>query len=260
MINSIMKTSICQYCAKLFTVTVGSYGKFCSLSCGITFRNKINLEKTKNKYLLNPTQCVNCLESLPYDKRKNKFCSKSCSAKTTNLAFPRKRGPTAVEKLPYSNIRFILCTYTNQYYSNKNPDGSVRRSSPYVNNQKQKYYKDARFMFNVYHYPEEFDINLINQLGWYTCPGMKRKGQLKNTLGVSRDHIISISYGFINNIDPKIISHPANCQIIPHSQNKKKHTKCNISVSELEEKIKQWNKKYTEQATGIEPATNSLEG
>lgn len=68
------------------------------------------------------------------------------------------------------------------------------------------------------------------------------------------------SYRKFCSLYPKIISHPANCQIIPHSQNKKKHTKCNISVSELEEKIKQWNKKYTEQATGIEPATNSLEG
>ena len=255
-----MKTAICQHCSKQFNITPGSYGKFCSLSCGTTFRNVINLEKAKEKYKRNLTKCKCCQIEMEYEKRGNTYCSISCASSVTNYSVPRKRGPTAVEKLPYSKIRFILCTHTNQYYSNKNSDGTVRRSSPYVKNQKQKYYQDARFMFNVYHYPKEFDIDLINQLGWYTCPGLKRKGQLKNTLGVSRDHIISVIYGFINNIDPKLISHPANCQIIPHSQNKKKHTKCNMSVSELEEKIKQWNKKYTEQATGIEPVTNSLEG
>ena len=43
-----MKTSICQHCSKLFNITPGSYGKFCSLSCGTTVRNKINLEKAKD--------------------------------------------------------------------------------------------------------------------------------------------------------------------------------------------------------------------
>ena len=40
-----MKTATCQQCSNLFIITPGSYGKFCSLSCGTTFRNKINLEK-----------------------------------------------------------------------------------------------------------------------------------------------------------------------------------------------------------------------
>ena len=259
MLNIRMSNPTCQHCHSVFTLTLGSYGKFCSLSCGTSARNKIQKEKNIKKYLLNPKQCAECFESLPYDNRGGKFCSRSCSAKKNNQV-ERKRGPTPKEKLPFCPVKFILCKHTNQYYLNKNHDGSVRRCSPYVKTQKQKYYQDARFMFNVYHYPEEFDIDLINQLGWYTCPGLKRKGQLKNILGVSRDHIISVSYGFINNIDSKLISHPANCQIIPHPQNKKKHTKCNMSVSDLEEKIKQWDKIYTEQATGIEPATNSLEG
>ena len=112
----------------------------------------------------------------------------------------------------------------------------------------------------MYHYPKEFDLSLIEQHGWYTCPGVKRKGQPKNISGVSRDHIISVSYGFNNNIDPKIISHPANCRIMLHLDNKIKHDKCNLTIEQLLEKICVWNRKYTEQATGIEPATNSLEG
>lgn len=254
-----MKTAICQQCSKLFNVTPGSYGKFCSLSCGTTFRNASNLAKATAKYIINPVKCKYCGAQLSYEKRRNKFCSNSCSSKITNLV-PRKRGPTALEKLPYSKIEFRLCTHTNQYYSNRNLDGTIRIGSPYVKTLKEKYYSAARFKFNVYHYPNEFDITLIEQHGWYTCPGLKRKGQPKNTSGVSRDHIISVSYGFANNIDPKIISHPANCRIMIHSDNKIKHNRCDLTVDQLLKRIETWNKKYTEQATGFEPATNSLEG
>ena len=45
-----------------------------------------------------------------------------------------------------------------------------------------------------------------------------------------------------------------------HSDNKIKHGRCDLTVDQLLEKINDWNKKYTEQATGFEPATNSLEG
>lgn len=254
-----MKTSICQHCSKLFNVTPGSYGKFCSLSCGTTFRNKTNLEKSKIKYSLNLVKCKCCQTSLEFDKRKNKYCSNSCASKITN-SISRKRGPTATEKFPYSKIKFILCKHTNRYYSNKNSDGTTCKSSPYIKTIKEQYYASARFRFNVYHYPEEFDLSLIEQHGWYTCPGLKRKGHPKNVLGVSRDHIISVSYGFSNNIAPDIIAHPANCRIMLHSKNKIKHSKCDLTIEQLLEKIYIWNQKHTERVTGIEPATNSLEG
>lgn len=254
-----MKTCTCQHCFKLFNVTPGSRGKFCSLSCGTTFRNNCNLEKAETKYKLNPVKCKCCQAEITYEKRKNKYCSISCASKITNNV-SRKRGPAAVAKLPYSKIKFILCTHTNQYYSNRNPDGSIRRSSPYIKTAKEKYYSSARFKFNVYHYPEEFDLLLIEQYGWYTCPGTKRKNQPKNVSGVSRDHIISVSYGFANNIDSSIISHPANCRIMLQSKNKIKHDKCDLTISQLLEKIDIWNKKYTERRIGFEPMTSNLEG
>lgn len=254
-----MKTSTCQHCSTLFTVTAGSYGKFCSLSCGTSLRNKINLEKAKTKYYLNPAKCSCCHAVIEYDKRKNKYCSSSCAAKITNNV-PRKRGPTKALPPLYSQIRFILCTHTNQYYSNRNPNGSLRRCSPYIKTAKEQYYSSARFRFNVYHYPEEFDLSLIEQHGWYTCPGLKRKQQPKNILGVSRDHIISVSYGFANNIDPKIISHPANCRIMLHSDNRIKQGGCDLTLDQLLENIDIWNKKYTERRNGLEPLTSNLEG
>ena len=250
---------MCQHCLNLFNITPGSYGKFCSLSCGTTFTNKIKLGNAQKQYKLNPVKCNCCQTDLSYEKRKNKYCSKSCASKITNNV-PRKRGPTAVIKPPYSRIKFILCAHTGLYYSNKNSDGSIRRSSPYIKTIKESYYYASRFKFNVYHYPEEFDLSLIEQHGWYTCPGLKRKGLPKNILGVSRDHIISVSYGFANNIDPATISHPANCRIMLHTDNKSKHDKCDLTIEQLLEKIDIWNKKYTERCIGLEPMASNLEG
>ena len=254
-----MKQSICQQCNSFFIVTPGSFGKFCSLSCGTTYRNIVTLEKSIANYQLSPIQCKCCDAVLEYDKRKNKFCSHSCAAKITNNV-PRKRGQNATVKLQYSRIKFILCTHTNQYYSNKNSDGSTRRCSPYIKSIKEKYYSAARFKFNVYHYPEEFDLLLIAHHGWYTCPGLKRKKQSKNILGVSRDHIVSVSYGFANGIDPKIIAHPANCRIMLHSENKTKHSNCDITLTQLLEKIGIWDQKHSERRNGLEPLTSNLEG
>jgi hypothetical protein len=79
-----MKTATCQQCSNLFIITFGSYGKFCSLSCGTTFKNKSRLEKSKIIYKLNPVKCNHCQTEIIYEKRKNKYCSASCSAKFTN--------------------------------------------------------------------------------------------------------------------------------------------------------------------------------
>jgi len=62
-----------------------------------------------------------------------------------------------------------------------------------------------------------------------------------NKTGVVRDHIISVHYGYIHSIDPKIISHPANCQFLVHKDNAKKSMKCDITVDELMERIRKWD-------------------
>ena len=240
----------CLHCSNSFRKNYNSQ-KFCGLSCSTKHKNTIARENKLQQYLLNPKQCLQCNSVIDYHRQINKFCSQSCGATYNNQKkdwSKIKTGPAPIEKHPYSKIKFIFCKHTNQYYSNKNLDGSTRKSSPYIKTIKEQYYTSARFKFNVYHYPEEFDLSLIEQHGWYTCPGLKRKGQPKNILGVSRDHIISVSYGFANNIDPKIISHPANCRIMIHSDNKIKHGKCDLTIEQLLEKIYIWNKKYTAQS------------
>jgi len=76
------------------------------------------------------------------------------------------------------------------------------------------------------------------------CPGRKRKTFAKNIDGVSRDHIISVSFGFNNGIDPNIIAHPANCRIVLQSQNKRKAESCLMTLDQLLTKISEWDNKY----------------
>lgn len=254
-----MKTSTCQECNTAFTVKPGSYGKFCSLSCGMVSRNRTSTLRKINKYNLAPTLCAHCQKPLPFNKRKNKFCSHSCSA-TTNNFLPRKRGPIPKVKLASTPVKFLLCKHTNLWYCNKGFGGIIQKCSPYIKTLKEKYYAAARFKFNVFHYPTEFDLPLLQTYNWYSCPGKKRKHDIKNVDGVSRDHLISVSYGFANNIDPKIISHPANCALILHKENKKKHSKCAISLPELLLRIAAWDQKYSERRVGLEPTTSDLEG
>ena len=95
-------------------------------------------------------------------------------------------------------------------------------------------YKElCSFKFNVYNYPDYFDLSLIDKFGWYSASNTKKP----NLNGISRDHEISISEGFRLNIDPKIISHVANCKLLQHTINQRKNTKCSLTLNELKNKM-----------------------
>lgn len=83
--------------------------------------------------------------------------------------------------------------------------------------------------------------NQITLYGWY-----KPKNAGNNLNGVSRDHIFSRNEGYKELIDPYLISHPANCQLMQHSLNASKSIKCDISLDELKNKINIWTQKYGE--------------
>lgn len=51
------------------------------------------------------------------------------------------------------------------------------------------------------------------------------------------DHRFSISQGFKDSIDPFIIAHPCNLQMLKAKDNKKKNAKCDHTLDELYEKV-----------------------
>lgn len=254
-INTYMlKTLICNQCSKNFTQTrSGQKRKYCSQEC-------FKLSKSKKIY-----QCFNCGK----DTVNPKFCCKSCSAKYNN----KKRGPRSDEtkkkisnKLKvrnpnnikssikllkehknqkcndicglYSKVYKNICFKTGLIFYSK----VYQKYHPSVYTNKQHYSYQCKFRFSISQYPLWFDGTLIEKHGWYSTPG-SRKG-IKNLNGVSRDHKISISYGFEHDIDPKIISHPANCELVLHKDNQHKNTKCSITLDLLMIRIKKFEELY----------------
>ena len=102
-----------------------------------------------------------------------------------------------------------------------------------------RYRQLCEFKFSLSKYSKEFDFDLIKKYGWY-----KPKNKGNNLGGVSRDHMYSVKEGFKNNINPDIIAHPSNCQLMIQNENSKKKHKSSITFEELELRIKDWDKKY----------------
>jgi hypothetical protein len=119
----------------------------------------------------------------------------------------------------------------------------IKKRETWLNNLdkeiKTEYRKACQFRFNLKDYPEEFNFELIKEYGWYKA---KNKGD--NLGGVSRDHMYSISKAYKNKIDPYYISHPANCKLMRHIDNKKKDIMNSITIEELMIRIEEWDKKY----------------
>lgn len=81
-----MSIFICQNpkCQREFVPLRGSYGKYCSLSCGTSHRIAINTKNRIDEYNQYPNLCDYCQNPLAYSRRKNKFCDHHCSAASTN--------------------------------------------------------------------------------------------------------------------------------------------------------------------------------
>jgi len=243
---------------------------YCSLTCRNIFVNKYlrNYDKVsytfqqkkkekQDKYLENPKKCINCNNDIPYDQRKNTYCNRSCAASYNNSIrdvtwgdnikkgihnYLIKNGIREKDKIGKYEIS---CKGCGDIFENSRNDirycsSDCRREFKRKNmDEYQKYRNDCNFNFNLADYENEFDFTLVYEYGWYS-PTNKNN----NLGGVSRDHMFSVREGFEKDIDPKIISHPANCRLMIHSENISKNKKSIITIEELLERIKEFNKKY----------------
>lgn len=99
------------------------------------------------------------------------------------------------------------------------------------------YKRLSKFEFGIASYPNYYDISLIEQHGWY-----KAKNHGDNPNGVSRDHIMSVVWGYKNDVNPYLLSHPANCQLMIHRKNSSKGCRESIDVDDLMAKIEMFEK------------------
>lgn len=176
-------------------------------------------------------------------KRSPKFCSRSCANSRVQSDSVRRKKREKLSKplLPahclHCNQEYIPKRSQQKYCSHSCSTLAKRRKGK----DKASYYRQAQFRFNLKDFPEEFNFDLIEKYGWYRATNRGGDGT-----GVSRDHKISIGYGFLEGIDPKLIAHPANCDLMVHSDNFRKGTQCSITVDELQSLIENWETKYTD--------------
>jgi len=77
----------------------------------------------------------------------------------------------------------------------------------------------------------------------------------RNSNSLVRDHMFGRYNGFKLGVFPEILRHPANCQIISHSENMKKSKSKNDTIITLEylfERIINWGDEYFEQKKCIQ--------
>lgn len=179
-----------------------------------------------------------------FPEREKYFCSRSCA----NSRGPRSESfKEKVRKKLTKEIEVRTCPVCEKEFQKKAVHCS-KECAHFASRRKdietyRGYRVNASFRFSLNDYPDEFDFSKIEKHGWY-APSTARK---PNLYGVSRDHIVSVMYGFENNIDPKIIAHPANCRLMSHSENVSKGSKSEMTIESLKKKITAWNNKYSEQ-------------
>lgn len=187
-------------------------------------------------------------------KNKGKFCSQSCAAKHNNsllsdeqkikknknisIKLKEIRKPKSDEFGDHSKVYLRRCKYTDILFYSKSPRKMIH---PTVYETFEHYKQLCKFKFKLTDYYDWFcdDIALIKQKGWYSAANHGN-----NLSGVSKDHKISVSFGFKNKIDPAIISHPANCRVITQIENCRKNYNSNMSLDNLLILIEDFNQRY----------------
>lgn len=176
-------------------------------------------------------------------------CSKKCakaltSLKTDKESKNKKIGDTLrkeryIKKCKCCGCEFETANVKQTFCSRKCQLTYRHRESVSINDTFITYKKQCMFKFSLNQFPYEYDFALIENNGWY-----KAKNHGDNMDGVNRDHMFSIVEGYKNKIDPYIISHPANCELLTHFDNVSKNSKCSVTIDDLKQRIKEWHSKY----------------
>lgn len=181
-----------------------------------------------------------------FPSKKKYYCCRSCANSRKMNHTTRNKIKKSIAKFWENNQKTAhICIECGKGYRNQNKkfcsiECRNKYRNEHLNKTKLEQYRDkCSFKFNLSDFPDEFDFEMIRKYGWYSAANNGG-----NIYGVSRDHMVSVNYGFKHNIDPKIISHPANCQLLLHSDNSSKCDKCSITYDELVERIKRWDEKY----------------
>lgn len=113
-----------------------------------------------------------------------------------------------------------------------------RKNNKIITDERKLYWKNCQFSFSPYKEPNILGYDLLKD---YTFSNPQSKEPNKKYL--HRDHMVSIAYGWENNIPSEHICHPANCEIMLEHNNISKGSGCSITYEHLLERIHNWDLK-----------------
>lgn len=132
--------------------------------------------------------------------------------------------------------RLLTKNFNIQFRTHRDANIELLRRKGYYDNlsAREKYYNEARFRFSGKLLPYVVGAELLK-----THKFCNQSNPSLN--GIVRDHRVSRNYGFEHNIDPYLISHPANCELMFRDENSSKSDRCSITVEQLIEEVEWWN-------------------
>jgi hypothetical protein len=241
----VAKLEPCSICSKLFRRRKDH--NYCSASCAAIFRNfhrhrtpeseskrRTNisitlkkLAKTRNPLLFDPEG--------PFSKVRFSKCNR------TGIYFVSLKDTTKCASPHHSSDKVQICKsirtckHCNCKFESKLKKRYCATCSPLYMAEARNRFK---FTFNVFRYPELFDLKLLQEVGFYAPKG---KSGRWNPDGLSRDHKVSVNESIINQYDPYYITHPLNCELMPHRVNNKKKTKSSMRYEDLVKLVDQYD-------------------
>lgn len=254
--------NVCPYCGKILLMNKRSFAnhvRWCKSNPKYQEIKNSTISKLKshksvrNTYTVNCKVChkeyvVICTEKEFINKKFRHTCSSNCAhqltVKNTDIDNKNHNISKHYKNLIKEDYKKV-CPYCNKEFTTRKKNKiyccqSCASKFRYKDSDIRRKYRNAcSFLFSLNDFPQEFDFSLIEKYGWY-----KAKNHGNNLNGISRDHKVSVNFGFANLIDPYIISHPANCNLLCHSDNVSKHKNCSITMEELLDNIKSWHEKY----------------
>jgi hypothetical protein len=221
--------------------------------------NKDVRTRNEEEYYKNPKLCLQCEKILPYSKdKRTKFCSRSCSCTYNNLqsdytkvkeTWKNKKNTDALppsnkskgkatsfrhqrqKGAPYSKLYNNICLQCGRATLLKTKKRyCVDCEHLYSNNGRAPYW----FTFNIYNYPDLFDLDRLTTIGFYN--------HITNKNGLTRDHKISVNAAIKNGYEPYYIKHPLNCELLTFEENNKKKTKCSMNYEDLVRMVDEYEK------------------
>ena len=212
-------------------------------------------ENRISQYGLDPTICENCKNPLTWKQRHNRYCSRSCGAKVNNSLRDKSVYEKSANtlrnrianrcyktnrkvKYPVCKVKFGECFSCQKPFrvtrSNLKYCSSVCKGSGNI----KQYRRACKFKISKKTNPELFDKILLQQCGWYRAANHP---QGYNPKGATWDHLFRVEDGFKLGVNPEIMCHPANAEMISWEENFARKTS-RITLEELLQRIENYQK------------------